>query len=55
MAEYSAAVQTKKVVNRKPPLVIFGVTFGESSHLDYEPNTKLKVKQNDLLVFFRQI
>ena len=55
MAEYSAAVQTKKVVNRKPPLVIFGVTFGESSHLDYEPNTKLKVKQNDLLVFFRQM
>ena len=56
MAEYgSAPIVSKKIEKRSPPLVIFGITFGESSFLDYEPNTKLKVKQNDLLIFFRQM
>ena len=56
MAEYgSVPVVPKKISKRSPPLVIFGITFGESSFLDYEPNTRLKVKQNDLLVFFRQM
>tara|TARA_A100001035_G_scaffold41270_1_gene28526 strand:+ start:324 stop:1490 length:1167 start_codon:yes stop_codon:yes gene_type:complete len=56
MAEYgSVPVVPKKISKRSPPLVIFGITFGESSFLDYEPNTRLKVKQADLLVFFRQM
>ena len=55
MAEYGTTVNIKKVVTRKPPLVVFGISFGESSYLDYEPDRKLKVKQNDLLVFFRQM
>ncbi len=56
MAEYGSVPEvSKKVAKRSPPLVVFGITFGESSYLDYEPNTKLKVKQDDLLVFFRQM
>ena len=55
MVEYGSSNLLKKKETRKPPLVIFGVVFGEESHLDYEPNTKLKVPQNDLLVFFRQM
>tara|TARA_A100001388_G_scaffold19461_1_gene12794 strand:+ start:1885 stop:3051 length:1167 start_codon:yes stop_codon:yes gene_type:complete len=56
MAEYgSVPIVSKKITKRSPPLVIFGVTFGESSYLDFEPDTKLKVKQDDLLVFFRQM
>ena len=56
MAEYGSVPQVKKdLVKRNPPLVLFGITFGESSFLDFEPDTKLKVKQDDLLVFFRQM
>ena len=55
MVEYGSSNLLKKEVARKPPLVIFGIVFGEESHLDYEANTKLKVNQNDLLVFFRQL
>ena len=44
MAEYGTTVDIKKVVTRKPPLVVFGISFGESSYLDYEPDRKLKVK-----------
>ena len=55
MVEYGSSNQVKKRETRKPPLVIFGLVFGEESHLDYEPNSKLKVPQNDLLVFFRQM
>ena len=55
MAEYGSSVETKKIVKRQPPLVVFGFSFGETSYLDYEPDRKLKVKQNDLLVFFRQM
>ena len=42
-----------KLVKKEPKTSIsyFGVVFGEISHLDYEPNSKLKVPQNDLLVF----
>ena len=56
MAEYGLVPETtKNIVKKSPPLVVFGITFGESSYLDYEPDTKLKVKQDDLLVFFRQM
>ena len=55
MVEYgkSAVVSTK--TKRKPPTKVFGIVFGEESYLDYEPDTKLKVPQDDLLVFFRQM
>ena len=55
MVEYGSANLVTKKETRKPPLVVFGIVFGEESHLDYEPNSKLKVPQNDLLVFFRQM
>ena len=55
MVEYGRANIVTKKETRKPPLVVFGIVFGEESHLDYEPNSKLKVPQNDLLVFFRQM
>ena len=55
MVEYGNSKLVTKKETRKPPLVIFGVVFGEESYLDYEPNTKLKVTQNDILVFFRQM
>tara|TARA_B100000886_G_C20395906_1_gene480369 strand:- start:89 stop:1252 length:1164 start_codon:yes stop_codon:yes gene_type:complete len=55
MVEYGSSNLLKKEAARKPPLVIFGIVFGEESHLDYEANSKLKVNQNDLLVFFRQL
>ena len=55
MVEYGSSNLLKKEAVRKPPLVIFGIVFGEESHLDYEANSKLKVNQNDLLVFFRQL
>ncbi len=55
MAEYGTPDLIKSKEKRKPPLIIFGVPFGETSHLDYEPNSRLKVPQNDLLVFFRQM
>ena len=55
MAEYGASNLVKKKDTRNPPMVIFGIAFGEISYLDYEPNSKLKVPQNDLLVFFRQM
>ena len=55
MAEYGKSLTTTKTVKRTPPLTVFGITFGESSHLDYEPDKKLKVPQDDLLVFFRQM
>ena len=56
MAEYGSSnlINTKKE-RRNPPLVVFGIAFGEVSYLDYEPNSKLKVPQADLLVFFRQM
>ncbi len=55
MVEYGKPniVSTKN--ERTPPPVFFGITFGEVSYLDYEPDSKLKVPQNDLLVFFRQM
>ena len=55
MVEYGTSGIQKNVVKRTPPLTVFGVTFGESSYLDFEADTKLKVPQNDLLVFFRQM
>ena len=55
MVEYgkSNIVSIKK--ERNPPTVLFGITFGDVSHLDFEPDTKLKVPQEDLLIFFRQM
>ena len=55
MAEYGKAIIQTKTIKRTPPVKIFGIVFGEESYLDYDPNTKLKVPQNDLLVFFRQM
>jgi type IV pilus assembly protein PilC len=55
MVEYgkSNIVSVKK--ERTPPTMLFGITFGEVSYLDYQPDTKLKVPQEDLLIFFRQM
>ena len=55
MVEYGTSNVIKKQAKKNPPLVVFGIAFGEVSHLDYEPNSKLKVPQTDLLVFFRQM
>ena len=55
MVEYGTSNVIKKQDKKNPPLVVFGIAFGEVSHLDYEPNSKLKVPQTDLLVFFRQM
>ena len=55
MVEYGSSELIKKKATRNPPPVVFGIAFGEVSYLDYEPNRKLKVPQNDLLVFFRQM
>ena len=55
MAEYGQSIVAPKTIKRKPPVKVFGIVFGEESHLDYEPNSRLKVPQADLLVFFRQM
>ena len=55
MVEYGTSNIVNKKEKKNPPLIVFGIVFGEVSHLDYEPNSKLKVPQNDLLVFFRQM
>lgn len=55
MAEYGKTTLVAKAIKKAPPLKVFGIVFGEESYLDYEPNTKLKIPQNDLLVFFRQM
>ena len=55
MAEYGKSIIETKSIKKKPPVKVFGIVFGEESYLDYPPNTKLKVPQNDLLVFFRQM
>ena len=52
MVEYGSSNINNKDKKRNPPLVVFGIAFGEISHLDYKPNSKLKVPQSDLLVFF---
>ncbi len=55
MVKYGA----QKIVNNErksnPPLVVFGISFGDVSYLDYSADTKLKVPQDDLLIFFRQM
>ena len=55
MVEYGDVKLVKQTEKRNPPLVVFGIAFGEVSYLDYKPNSKLKVPQSDLLVFFRQM
>ena len=55
MVEYGESNFVKSEKKRNPPPVIFGIEFGEVSYLDYEPDAKLKVSQDDLLVFFRQM
>jgi len=55
MVEYGSSETSARKKERNPPLIVFGIAFGEVSHLDYEPNPKLKVPQSDLLVFFRQM
>ena len=55
MVEYGKTNIVPKKTERTPPIVVFGISFGEVSYLDYEPDTKLKVPQEDLLIFFRQM
>tara|TARA_S200000501_G_C20797300_1_gene732381 strand:- start:159 stop:1325 length:1167 start_codon:yes stop_codon:yes gene_type:complete len=55
MVEYGASKILNKERKSNPPLVVFGIAFGEESYLDYSPNTKLKVSQDDLLIFYRQM
>ena len=55
MVEYGKSNNVPIKEKRTPPTVIFGISFGEVSYLDYEPDTKLKVPQEDLLIFFRQM
>ena len=43
MVEYGSSNLINKDEKRNPPLVVFGIAFGEVSHLDYKPNPKLKV------------
>ena len=55
MVEYGKSNIASIKKERTPPTMLFGIAFGEVSHLDYEPDTKLKVPQEDLLIFFRQM
>ena len=56
MVEYGKSNTIDSIKEKRtPPTVIFGLSFGEVSYLDYEPDTKLKVPQEDLLIFFRQM
>ena len=55
MVEYGKSNTVSLKKERTSPTIIFGISFGEVSHLDYEPDTKLKVPQEDLLIFFRQM
>ena len=55
MVEYGTSNIVSQEKKRTPPTVIFGISFGEISYLDYDPDSKLKVSQEDLLVFFRQM
>ena len=55
MVEYGSSNFVTKKQEKNPPLVLFGIPFGEVSYLDYQPNSKLKVSQDDLLIFFRQM
>ncbi len=55
MVEYGQSNVVSKKKERTPPTMLFGISFGEISYLDYDPDTKLKVAQEDLLIFFRQM
>ena len=55
MVEYGKSNIVSIKEKRNPPVVLFGIPLGEVSYLDYEPDTKLKVPQEDLLIFFRQM
>ena len=55
MVEYGQSNVVSKKKERTPPTMFFGISFGEISYLDYDPDTKLKVQQEDLLIFFRQM
>ncbi len=55
MVEYGQTNIVSQKEKRTPPTVIFGISLGEISYLDYDPDTKLKVQQDDLLIFFRQL
>ena len=55
MVEYGATKIVNKERKSNPPQVFFGIAFGDVSYLDYPPDTKLKVPQDDLLIFFRQM
>ena len=55
MVEYGSTNLVIREQKRNPPTILFGIPFGEVSFLDYKPDSKLKVSQNDLLIFFRQM
>ncbi len=55
MVDYGTSKIVTSKNERKAPLIVFGIAFGEISHLDFKPNSKLKVSQSDLLIFFRQM
>ena len=55
MVKYGSSNLIDSEIKRTSPPVFFGIAFGDLSHLDYKPNTKLKVPQGDLLIFFRQM
>ena len=46
MVEYGKSNTVSLKRERATPTVIFGISFGEVSYLDYEADTKLKVKPN---------
>ena len=41
MAEYGESITLSKAIKRTPPTKVFGIVFGEESHLDYDPDPKL--------------
>ena len=51
MVEYGQSNIVSKKKERTPPTTLFGISFGEISYLDYDPNTKLKVQQEICLFF----
>ena len=50
MVEYGATKLVNNERKRNPPLIVFGISFGDVSYLDYSPDTKLKVPQKSVFV-----
>ena len=45
MAEYGSPNLVKRKEKRKPPLIIFGVPFGEISHDVYEMHVRIRPRE----------